>query len=206
ISTTTLPGPMPAKASISAGLRFSSRAVSAAGRSLSATAAFIFAVGAAANTMTPDASKAAPAISRVVRFMIHSPKFSCHKPSAFPQGHRRAQMCLLSRDLNGKARLLLGGVDHQRAFHAGDILLCRDRVGDEALECRQVPRHAFEDEIHFPRQHVALAHFRPAARAFLEVLEVAVLLAGQADKDEPGDLKAKRLAVQFGMIAADITR
>ena len=72
------------------------------------------------------------------------------------------------------------------------------------LERRQVARHAFEEEIHLARQHVALAHFRPAPRPFLEMLEVGVLLAGQADKDEAGDLKAQRLAVQFGVIALDI--
>ena len=57
-------------------------------------------------------------------------------------------------------------------------------------------RHAFEQEIHFARQHVAFAHFRPAAHPFLEMLEVGILLAGQADKDEAGDRKAQRLAVQ----------
>ena len=67
-------------------------------------------------------------------------------------------------------------------------------------------RHAFEDEIHFARQHVALAHLRPAAGAFLEMLEVGVLLAGQADKDEAGHLEAQRLAVQIGVIALDDSR
>ena len=44
------------------------------------------------------------------------------------------------------------------------------------------------------------------ARAFLEMLEIGILLAGQADKDKAGDLKAQRLAVQLGVIALDDSR
>ncbi len=51
---------------------------------------------------------------------------------------------------------------------------------------------------------MALAHFRPAPRAFLEMLEIAILLAGQADKDKADDFKTQRFAVQFGVIAANI--
>src|ERR1700679_447298 len=97
-------------------------------------------------------------------------------------------------------------MDHQRAFHTGDIFLRRHRVGDEGLESRQVGSDAFEDEIHLARQHVTLPHFRPAPRAFLEMLEIAILLAGQPDKDKAGDFKAQRLAVQFGVIALDEAR
>ena len=35
------------------------------------------------------------------------------------------------------------------------------------------------------------------------MLEVGILLAGQADKDEAGHLEAQRLAVQIGVIALD---
>jgi hypothetical protein len=42
----------------------------------SATAAFIFAVGAAAITMAEDASKAVAARNRVARFMFFLPRFS----------------------------------------------------------------------------------------------------------------------------------
>ena len=35
------------------------------------------------------------------------------------------------------------------------------------------------------------------------MLEVAVLLAGQPDKDKAGDFKAQRLGVQVGVIALD---
>src|SRR5471032_1575088 len=65
---------MPAKASMSAGLRFSSRAVSAAGRPLSAISAFIFAVG-AASTIADDAISAAPASNRFVYFIFPLPFF-----------------------------------------------------------------------------------------------------------------------------------
>ena len=85
---------------------------------------------------------------------------------------------------------ILGGMNHQRAFHAGDILLGRQRIGDEGWKPTDRWRHAFEQEIHFARQHVAFAHFRPGAHPLLEMLEIGVLLAGQADKDKAGDLKS----------------
>src|SRR6201996_8812513 len=177
MSTTTLPGVMPAKASISAGLRFSSRAVSAAGRPASATAAFICAVGAAAIAIVEIRMAL---LARRKNFFIVplSPKGCCRKLALLD--------CASGRDLDGIARLLLGGMDHQRALHAGDVLLRRHRVGDEALERRKILGHAFEDEIHLTRQHVALPHFSPTAGAFLEMLEIGVLLAGQTDKDEAG--------------------
>src|SRR6185369_12892041 len=198
---------MPAKASMAAGFLFSSRAVSAEGRLESATAAFIFAVGAAAMTKAEDANKAVAAKNTVAHFIFLLPKISWpnltfteelnYVPSllSFSGGHG-----------DGITRFLLGSMDHQRAFHAGDILFRRHDIGDEALERRQVARHAFENEIHLARQHVAFAHFRPAPRAFLEMLEIAILLAGQTHKDKTGDFKAQRFAVQFGVIAFDETR
>src|SRR5450432_184202 len=36
------------------------------------------------------------------------------------------------------------------------------------------------------------------------MLEIAILLTGQADKDKTRDLKAQRLAIQLGVIATDI--
>src|SRR5690348_13225407 len=108
-------------------------------------------------------------------------------------------------NVDGDARLDLRGMNGQRAFHAGDIALGGYSLGDEALERLQVGRHAFQDEIHFTRQHVALAHFWPAAHPLLEMLEIGILLAGQADKDEAGDGIAQGLAVQVGVIAFDIT-
>src|SRR5688572_12231945 len=139
----------------------------------------------------------------------HSPENRGAEPSAFSQGTRRGERpetCLLSGHVYGKTWGALGDVDHQRAFHAGDVLFGGYRVGNEGLKGRQVARHAFEDEIDFARQHVALAHLRPAPRAFLEVPEIAILLAGQADKDETGDFETQRLAVEIGVIPLDETR
>src|SRR3954462_2260651 len=132
---------MPAKASISAGLRFSSRLLSSAGRPASATAAFIFAVGAAA-IATVDIRMALPARSK--NFLItHSPRKIIVQRLAQP-----VRRNVSGRDLDGVARLLLGGMDYQRALHAGHILFRSHRVGDEALESRKVPGDAFEQEIH----------------------------------------------------------
>src|SRR6202000_1288680 len=100
------------------------------------------------------------------------------------------------RDIYWNAGLDLGRMDRQRTFDAGDIALRCHRLGDEGLEGLEISRHAFQDEIHFTRQHVTLAHFRPAAHPLLEMLEIGVLLAGKADKDEAGDGKAQRLALQ----------
>src|SRR4051812_46116474 len=192
---------MPAKASMSAGLRFSSRAVSADGRALSATAAFILADGAAITAV--DIRMALPARNRIF-FIPTLPKRLLSKVANFYAQTMSDEIS--ARHFDGIARLLLRGMDHQRAFHAGHILFRGHRIGDEALEGRQVAGHAFEEEIHLARQHVALAHFLPAAGALLEMLEIRVLLAGEADKDEAGDLEAQRLPVQLGMIALDEAR
>ena len=53
---------------------------------------------------------------------------------------------------------------------------------------------------------MALPDFLPAPGAFLEVLEVGILLTGQTDKDKARNLEAQRLAVQFGMVALDEAR
>jgi hypothetical protein len=96
-------------------------------------------------------------------------------------------------------------MNDQRAFHAIDILLGGQRA-DERLEGGQVFRHAFEQEIHFSRQHVALAHLRPAPDACLEGLEVGLFLAGQADEDEARHLIAQRPGIEIGVITFDVTR
>src|SRR6185436_15978823 len=163
------------------------------------TAAFIFAVGAAAMVTALEASRAAPANNRIACFIFPLPIILFEPSLAY---FREAT---LGRDMNWIARLLFGGMDHQRTLDAGDILFHRHGVGDEALKRRQVASDAFEDEIHFAGKHVALAHFRPAARAFLEMLEIAVFLARQTDKDKTGDFKAQRFSVQLGVIAFDIT-
>src|SRR6185312_3875805 len=116
----------------------------------------------------------------------------------------RAKTAKLGRNLDRHAWLDLRWVDHQRTLHAGDIALRRHRLCHESLEGLKISGDAFQDEIHFTRQHVALAHFRPTAHPLLEMLEIGVLLAGEADKDEAGDGIAQRLAVQIGMIAFDI--
>ena len=150
---------------------------------------FICAVGGAADAKAQDASRTA--VTRIARFMFHSPnywsEFRCIKPSLFPG---TPQKNLLAGHDDRITGCLFRSMDHQRTFHAGDIFFRRHRVGDEALERRKIARHAFEDEVHFTRQHVALAHLRPAPRAFLEMLEIAVFLAGQADKNKAGDFEA----------------
>jgi hypothetical protein len=62
-------------------------------------------------------------------------------------------------------RLVLGAADHQRGLDAGDVVGGGQFLGQEALEGRQIGRHAFQDEIDLAVQHVALAHERPGGSA-----------------------------------------
>src|SRR5665213_2457936 len=95
-------------------------------------------------------------------------------------------------------------MNHERRFHAGDILRGRERIGDEGLERRQILRHAFQKKIDFAGKHVAFAHLRPTAGLFLEMLEIGVGLAGQAHKDKTRDFVTEQLAFEIGVVALDV--
>ena len=101
---------------------------------------------------------------------------------------------LLSLNLQRHAGFGFGGMDDQRSLDAGDILLRRQRFGDEGLERRKILRHAFEKEIHLAGQHVALADCGPRSHALFELLEIVIVLAGQADKDKAVTSKPSDLA------------
>jgi hypothetical protein len=63
-----------------------------------------------------------------------------------------------------------------------------------------------QQEIHFARKHVALAHLRPGAHLLLEALEIGFRLAGQPDENKSLDLEAQHLGVEIGVIAANVSR
>src|SRR5215471_179721 len=97
-------------------------------------------------------------------------------------------------------------MNDKRALHAGDVLLSRQRLGDEGLERRQVARDAFQQEVDFAREHVALTNLWPSSDPLLEVLEIRIMLARESDEDETRDFEAERPGVEIGVIALDIAR
>ena len=78
------------------------------------------------------------------------------------------------------------------------------QLRDEGLECLEIGRHAFEDEVDLAGQHPAFAHQRLGAHEILERLEVGIGLARQVHHGEDGHLVAEELLVEQRTIAFDV--
>ncbi len=76
-------------------------------------------------------------------------------------------------------------------------------VDDELLRRVQILGHAFEQEVDFSRQHVALSHDRPAPHPFLEGHEIGLGLAVEPDHGEHGEFETKLLGIENGAVAGD---
>jgi len=78
--------------------------------------------------------------------------------------------------------------------------------GEELLIGVPIGGDHLQQEIRFPRQHVALPHLGPGPHGILEGLQIVFGLGIQPDLGEHGDVEAQHLGLQVGVIAADEAR
>jgi MFS family permease len=157
--------------------------------------------------LRPMRSSSRPATStRVCGIRRSSPRSAFSWPCFSCVKQRRGKSPDRSRRVERDSNLVFTRTDDQRRLHARHILRGGESFGNERLERGKVPGHAFQEEVHFARQHVTLAHRAPVARLILEFLQIGVGLARKPDEDEAGDFIAERPGVQFGVIPLDETR